>query len=107
MAYKNIIIEKKNSYAIVKINRPKVLNALNKETMIEITNSICELGQDKKIKAVILTGEGDKAFIAGADISAMANLTPLEAKDFSEYAKNLANSFESLSRSFRIALILL
>lgn len=95
MAYKNIVIEKKNSFAIVKISRPKVLNALNKETMIEITNSICELEQDKKIKAIILTGEGDKAFIAGADISSMAKMTPLEAKEFSELGHHMLNTIEN------------
>ena len=94
MAYKNILIEKKDGVAIVKINRPKVLNALNKDTIIEITNAIHELYKDKKINAVILTGEGDKAFIAGADISQMAKMTPLEAKEFAECGHNMLNTIE-------------
>jgi len=94
MAYKNILIEKKDGVAIVKINRPKVLNALNKDTIIEITNAIHELDKDKKINAVILTGEGDKAFIAGADISQMAKMTPLEAKEFAECGHNMLNTIE-------------
>jgi len=93
MAYKNIIIEKKQGIGYIKINRPKVLNALNNETIEEITNAISSLEQDKKIKVVILTGEG-KAFIAGADISAMADMTPLEAKEFAERGHNMLNFIE-------------
>lgn len=94
MVYKNIIVEKKDAIGIIKINRPKVLNALNIETIKEITASIIELENDKKIKAVILTGEG-KAFIAGADISSMSNMTPIEAKEFSELGHNMLNSIEN------------
>ncbi len=83
MAYKNIIIEKKEGIGTIKINRPKVLNALNKETIQEISKAVDELDQDKKIKVAILTGEG-KAFIAGADISQMKDMTTLEAKEFAE-----------------------
>ena len=93
MAYKNIIIEKKQGIGFIKINRPKVLNALNNEIIKEITSAISSLEKDKKIKVVILTGEG-KAFIAGADISAMANMTPLEAKEFAEYGHNMLNFIE-------------
>ena len=84
MAFKNIKIEKKEDIVIVKINRPDVLNALNKETMAEIIKAVEELDNDKKIKVAILTGEGNKAFIAGADIKQMSNMTPLEAKKFAE-----------------------
>ena len=93
MNYNNIIVEKKDGIGYIKINRPKVLNALNQETIKEITNAIVELENDKKIKVVILTGEG-KAFIAGADISAMANMTPLEAKEFAELGHNMLNTIE-------------
>ena len=94
MAYKNLIIKKKEGIATIKINRPKVLNALNQETITEITNAVIELEKDSKIKAAILTGEG-KAFIAGADISAMANMTPLEAKEFAELGHNMLNTIEN------------
>jgi len=93
MAYKNIILEKKEGIGYIKINRPKVLNALNQETISEITKAIIELEKDEKIKVGILTGEG-KAFIAGADISAMANMTPLEAKEFAENGHNMLNIIE-------------
>jgi len=93
MTYKNILVEKKDGIGYIKINRPNVLNALNQETIKEITNAVVDLEKDSKIKVVILTGEG-KAFIAGADISAMANMTPLEAKEFSELGHNMLNTFE-------------
>lgn len=93
MAYKNIIVEKKDGIGFVKINRPKVLNALNQETIKEITKAVLELENDSKIKVAVITGEG-KAFIAGADISAMANMTVLEAKEFAELGHNMLNTFE-------------
>jgi len=95
MVYKNIILEKKEAIGYIKINRPKVLNALDKETILEITKSISELEHDKKIKVAILTGEGGKAFIAGADIGSMAKMTPLEAKEFSEVGHHMLNSIEN------------
>jgi len=84
MSYKNIIVEKKEGIATIKINRPKVLNALNKDTILELTDAVVELDKDKNIKVAILTGEGDKAFIAGADISEMKDMNVLEAKQFAE-----------------------
>ena len=93
MAYKNIIVEKKDGIANLKINRPQVLNSLNKETIIEISKAVTELDNDNEIKVVILTGEG-KAFIAGADIKQMSNMTPLEAKEFSELGHELLNKIE-------------
>lgn len=104
MVFKNIIIQKKDSIAIIKINRPKVLNALNKDTIIELTKAIFELEHDKKINVVILTGEGDKAFIAGADISQMANMTSLEAKEFVEHGHNMLNSIEKSRLPFIAAI---
>ena len=94
MAYKNIIIEKKQGIGYIKINRPQALNALNKETLEELKNAISDLDQDKNIKVAILTGVG-KAFIAGADIKQMANLTPLEAKKFSELGHGFLSKMEN------------
>ena len=95
MTYKNIKIEKKEDIAIVKINRPEVLNALNKETIIEMIKAVEELDKDKKLKVAILTGEGDKAFIAGADIKQMSNMTPLEAKEFAELGHKMMMIIEN------------
>jgi len=93
MAFKNIIIEKKDGIGTIKINRPQVLNALNKDTILELSKAVDELGNDKNIKVAILTGEG-KAFIAGADIKQMSNMTPLEAKEFAELGHSLIMKIE-------------
>lgn len=95
MTYKNIKIEKKEGIAIVKINRPNVLNALNKDTIKELTKAVEELDNDKNIKVAILTGEGDKAFIAGADIKQMLSMTPLEAKEFAELGHGMLMKIEN------------
>ena len=94
MNYKNIVIKEKDGVAIITIDRPEALNALNKETLIELSSAIDKLENNEKIKVVILTGNGDKAFIAGADIKQMKGLTPLEAKGFSETGHNLIFKIE-------------
>ena len=94
MSFKNLIVEKKDGIGYLKINRPQALNALNMETLKELKDAISELEKDKKIKVVILTGEG-KAFIAGADIKQMADLTPLEAKEFSEFGHDMLSRLEN------------
>jgi enoyl-CoA hydratase len=104
MAYENIIVEKKDGIGTIKINRPKVLNALNKDTILELTKAVAELDKDKNIKVVILTGEGEEAFIAGADISQMKDMNPLEAKEFAEMGHNLLMNIESSRLPFIAAI---
>lgn len=93
MSYVNIIVEKKEGVGLIKINRPNNLNALNKDTIIELTKAVEELEKDKNIKVAILTGEG-KAFIAGADIKQMKEMNPSEAKKFAEMGHNLLMNIE-------------
>ena len=93
MEFDNIIVDKEDGIAVIRINRPKALNALNEDTLRDLMHAVTELEVDTDIKVVILTGEG-KAFIAGADIKHMSNLTPLEAKIFAEYGHNLLNKIE-------------
>jgi len=104
MAYKNIIVEKKDGIGTIKINRPNVLNALNKNTILELTKAVVELDKDKNIKVVILTGEGDKAFIAGADISQMKDMSPLEAKEFAEMGHSMLMKIENSRLPFIAAI---
>lgn len=104
MAFKNIIVEKNDGIGTIKINRPQALNALNKDTLVELSKVVDELEKDNKIKVVILTGESDKAFIAGADIKQMADLTPLEAKEFSVIGHRALNKIEN-SRLIFIAAV--
>lgn len=78
----NLLIDIENETALVKINRPEVLNALNTQTLKELNEAFSDIKNRKDIKVVILTGQGEKSFVAGADIHEMANATPKEARDF-------------------------
>ncbi len=104
MTFKNIKIEKKEGIATIKINRPQVLNALNKDTISELASAVEELDADKNVKVVILTGEGDKAFIAGADIKQMADMTSLDAKKFAELGHNMLMKIENSRLPFIAAI---
>jgi len=75
MKFNNVIVEKKDALAQITINRPKKLNALNKETITELSDVFKALEEDDKIKVIILTGSGEKAFVAGADIAEFAHFT--------------------------------
>jgi enoyl-CoA hydratase len=103
MVYKNIILEKKEGIGTIKINRPKVLNALNIETMKEISKAIDELDIDREIKVAILTGEG-KAFVAGADVHQMKDMTPLEAMKFAELGHSMLFKIENSRLPFIAAI---
>ncbi len=103
MAFKNIIMEKKDGIGTIKINRPQALNALNKDTILELSKAVDELGNDDKIKVAILTGKG-KAFIAGADIKQMSTMTPLEAKEFAEMGHGLLMKIENSRLPFIAAI---
>ena len=75
MKFNNILVEEANETAIVTINRPKKLNALNKETILELSNAFKALEENSIVKVIILTGSGDKSFVAGADISEFAHFS--------------------------------
>jgi enoyl-CoA hydratase len=75
MKFNNILVEEANETAIVTINRPKKLNALNKETILELSNAFKALEENSIKKVIILTGSGDKSFVAGADISEFAHFS--------------------------------
>lgn len=68
MEYKNIILEKKGNVAVITLNRPKVLNALNGETLLELIDATEKVASDQELRALVIHGAGDKAFAAGADI---------------------------------------
>jgi len=98
MDYENIYIEEENNIAIITINRPKKLNALNKRTIDELHMAFKELDEDKDTKAIIITGSGEKAFVAGADISEFAHFSVEEAWQLAaEGQKLLFNLVENLS----------
>lgn len=96
MAYENIIFEKEDFVAVIKFNRPKALNAVNPLTMTELSDAVEKIEQENSIRVLVFTGEGDKAFIAGADISEMAKMGPLELRAFSIRAHELLFRLEKL-----------
>ena len=98
MELKNVILEKEGHLAIVTINRPKALNALNSETLKELDVIIEDLENDNEIYAVILTGAGDKAFVAGADISEMKDLNEDQGREFGILGNKVFRRLEDLNK---------
>jgi len=98
MEYKNILFEVSEGIATITINRPKALNALNSDVMAELNDASLKCKTDEAIKVVILTGAGEKSFVAGADISQMAELRPQQAMDFMEAGIETFRSFEVLPK---------
>src|SRR2546425_2139990 len=94
----NVLYEKKGAIAYVTLNRPKVLNALNKATIAELNEVFKDARDDAAVRGVILTGAGDKAFAAGADIGEMANDTPGEAEDKTRHGQRLTKVIENLGK---------
>ncbi|MEN6348873.1 MAG: short-chain-enoyl-CoA hydratase [Syntrophomonas sp.] len=98
MAFENLILEKEDYLAILYINRPKALNALNAETLYELEAAIKDIKADNNIKVVIVTGTGDKSFVAGADITFMLPLSPAEGRFFSDVGEKVMRGFELLEK---------
>ena len=98
LSLENVLYEKKGTIAYVTLNRPKVLNALNGKTWEELQAAFEAVRDDAEVRGVILTGAGDKAFIAGADISELAHLTAVEAEKSSSYGQEALNLVENLGK---------
>lgn len=94
MTYNNIIVEKKNSIATITMNRPQVLNALDNETIQELTSAVQDLETDPTVHVAILTGK-DKAFIAGADIKQMQHMNSLQAQQFATKGHQLLHFIQA------------
>ena len=92
----NLLMEVENEIAVVTINRPKALNALNTETITELNECLKEIEARDDIKVVILTGSGQKSFVAGADISEMVNQNPVEGRAFGLIAKEAFGRLENM-----------
>src|SRR5579871_6258306 len=94
----NVSYEKKGAVAYVTVNRPKVLNALNHRTWEDLRTAFEEARDDAEVHGVILTGAGDKAFIAGADIGELAQVSAVEAEQSSTFGQALLNLIENLGK---------
>lgn len=98
MNFANLLVEKENGTAIVTINRPAALNALNKEVLEELYDAFKGLEEDESVVCIILTGSGAKAFVAGADIAAMQSMDAVVAENFARLGHKVFNAVESCSK---------
>lgn len=94
MTYENLLLEIREQVALLTINRPKALNSLNPQTLDELSQMIAELQANPEVKVIILTGSGEKAFVAGGDIASMQPLGPLGARAVAQQAQKLFNDIE-------------
>ena len=97
-ALENVLYEKKDGIAYVTLNRPKVLNALNQRTWQDLRSAFEDARDDATVRGIILTGAGDKAFIAGADISEIAHITAVDAERSSRYGQDVLTLIENLGK---------
>jgi enoyl-CoA hydratase len=98
MTYENILLENKDAIAYVTVNRPKVLNALNLATMKELGVAFNEIKTDAAIRAAILTGAGEKAFVAGADIGELAEQDAVSGKEYAHRGQAVLDLIENLGK---------
>ncbi len=98
MEFKNIKLELNEGVSLIAIDRPKSLNALNLETLKEIDQALEEVKENEEVKVVIITGAGEKAFVAGADISEMKDMNPLKAKEFAEFGQKVFRKIELMKK---------
>lgn len=98
MEFKNIVLEYKEGVGILKINRPEVMNALNLETLDEISMGVKKLEDSKEVKVIVITGSGEKAFVAGADIAAMKEMTAEDADEFASQGHRCMLEIENCTK---------
>jgi enoyl-CoA hydratase len=98
MAFENLLYEKRNGIGYVTVNRPEKLNALNRKTMEELHACFQDIERDDEVRAVILTGAGERAFVGGADINELAVQTPVEGKEMSRRGQKVLDLIEHLGK---------
>jgi enoyl-CoA hydratase len=98
MAYENLLYEVKDSIARITFNRPTVLNALNRKTIEELGECLNAARHDDTVRVLILTGAGEKAFVAGADINELAKQTPVNGKEFALFGQEVIHRLETIGK---------
>jgi len=97
MDYDTILFRVEDGIATITFNRPKVLNAINADLLAEFSDVLCEISENEDIRVLILTGAGEKSFVAGADITELATFNALQAKTFSEKGHAIMNELRDLA----------
>jgi enoyl-CoA hydratase len=98
MAYENILFEVQDGVGVLTFNRPKALNALNPKTLEEVNDVVERIWQDESVRVLVLTGAGEKAFVAGADITEFQTMNPLQARHFAEMGQGVFFKLEHLPK---------
>ncbi|HVQ43027.1 MAG TPA: enoyl-CoA hydratase-related protein [Vicinamibacterales bacterium] len=98
MAYENLLIERDGGVLVVTINRPEKLNALNTKTVTELGQVMDEAASDSAVKAIVLTGSGEKSFVAGADINELAVQTPVSGREHARSGQRVFDRIERLGK---------
>ena len=98
MSFENLAVVTRGGIHTITIKRPSKLNALNRQTLQELYGAIIDASGDDKVRVIVLTGYGDKAFVAGADITEIREQSPTEARMFSEFGQNLMSMIQSLDK---------
>ncbi|MEM3766265.1 MAG: enoyl-CoA hydratase/isomerase family protein, partial [Candidatus Bathyarchaeia archaeon] len=98
MEFKHILYEKSEGIATITINRPEALNALNADVIDEILKALKDAEADENVKVIVLTGAGEKAFSAGADIKTMREMNALKARELSQIGGKLCSTIENLEK---------
>ena len=98
MSFDNLLVERDGAVAVITVNRPKVLNALNTQTLDELRRAILDLKADDGVRAVVLTGAGEKSFIAGADINELATQTPVSGREHAMTGQHILDLIEQMGK---------
>jgi enoyl-CoA hydratase len=98
MAYENLLYDKRDKIGLITFNRPKVLNALNRKTMDELNDLLIAARDDEDVRVLILTGAGEKSFVAGADIAELAVQNPVTGKEIAAYGQSVFRRLEFLGK---------
>src|SRR6266567_1780056 len=98
MSFENLLVDRDGAVAVLTVNRPRVLNALNTQTLDELRRAILELKRDEAVRAVVLTGAGEKSFVAGADINELAVQTPTSGREHAVRGQHVLDLIEHMGK---------